>query len=89
MENNMVDAVGNDNPTDSNTNESSAEGEAPQQKESHGSGPSGHIPDGGASSDKKQPKENTGNDSNMGGAGGGTAGMGKSKEKSPMDKDED
>ena len=46
-----------------------------------GSGPSGPIADGGGDGDgKKQPKESTGKDSNMGGANGGTAGMGYSKE---------
>ena len=48
---------------------------------SFGSGPSGPIADGGEGGDgKKQPKENTGKDSSMGGADGGTAGMGYSKE---------
>ena len=46
-----------------------------------GSGPSGPIADGGVDGDgKKQPKERTGKDSNMGGADGGTAGMGYLKE---------
>ncbi|MCY7421009.1 MAG: hypothetical protein LH478_04615 [Chitinophagaceae bacterium] len=44
-----------------------------------GSGPSGPIADGGGDG-KKQPKEKTGKDSTMGGADGGTAGMGYSKE---------
>lgn len=45
----------------------------------YGSGPSGPIADGG-SGGEKQPKERTGKDSNMGGADGGTAGMGYSKD---------
>ena len=44
-----------------------------------GSGPSGPIADGGGDG-KKQPKERTGKDSTMGGADGGTSGMGYSKE---------
>lgn len=44
-----------------------------------GSGPSGPIANGGDDG-PQQPKERTGKDSNMGGADGGTAGMGYSKE---------
>ena len=45
----------------------------------YGSGPSGPIADGGGHG-RKQPKEKTGKDSTMGGADGGTAGLGFSKE---------
>ncbi len=45
----------------------------------YGSGPSGPIADGG-SGGEKQPKERTGKDSTMGGADGGTTGLGFSKE---------
>lgn len=37
-----------------------------------GTGPAKSIPDGGVEGEAKQPKENTGNMTNMGGATGGT-----------------
>ena len=40
-----------------------------------GTGPSPHIADGGTDGEAKQPKENTGNQTNMGGATGGTSGL--------------
>lgn len=40
-----------------------------------GTGPAPHIADGGVEGEAKQPKENTGNQTGMGGATGGTAGL--------------
>ena len=40
-----------------------------------GTGPSSHIADGGQEGEAKQPKENTGNQTDMGGATGGTSGL--------------
>ncbi|MDB5247660.1 MAG: hypothetical protein JWQ40_2054 [Segetibacter sp.] len=40
-----------------------------------GSGPVASVADGGVEGEAKQPKENTGNLTNMGGATGGTAGL--------------
>jgi len=40
-----------------------------------GSGPVASVPDGGVEGEAKQPKENTGHTTDMGGATGGTAGL--------------
>ena len=40
-----------------------------------GTGPSPKIADGGTEGEAKQPKENTGNHTNMGGATGGISGL--------------
>ena len=40
-----------------------------------GSGPVGSVADGGAKGEDKQPKEQTGKSTNMGGATGGTSGL--------------
>jgi hypothetical protein len=45
-----------------------------------GTGPSPKIADGGTEGEAKQPKENTGNQTNMGGATGGTPKSGDASE---------
>lgn len=45
-----------------------------------GTGPSTHIADGGTEGEAKQPKENTGNQTSMGGASRGTPGLGDASE---------
>jgi len=45
-----------------------------------GTGPAPNIADGGAEGEEKQPKENTGNLTEMGGATGGTTGLGDASE---------
>ena len=45
-----------------------------------GTGPAPDIADGGTPGEAKQPKENTGNETTMGGADGGTHGLGDASE---------
>lgn len=45
-------------------------------KREHGAGPAQFIPDGSNGTGAKQPKEHTGKDTEMGGATGGTSGLG-------------
>jgi hypothetical protein len=45
-----------------------------------GTGPAPNIADGGTEGEAKQPKENTGNQTTMGGATGGKSGLGDASE---------
>ena len=82
-QNNVLHSTGNNAEGEGDKNDTSTSSNTEPTVPKHstlGSGPSGPIPDGGNSDEEKQPKESTGNDSTMGGADGGIAGMGYSKE---------
>jgi hypothetical protein len=82
---NSTDALSSDSKANTASGNNAGSDTPTATPANHGAGPASFIPDGSDGQGAKQPKEHTGKDTEMGGATGGTPGMGYGNDKTGLE----